>query len=150
MSITTTPHSAGTPGQNKKPSQDVLSVEMKGLLEHKKQINEWLVLVESRIWDMEDTYLDETPAGNIIKGWEMDGKPPLKSGPSHPASGDRLFSYSSYQTFMEKSSTDHSRKSICGGSSFNRVDSYGMPKNRIQPTTQKKKYEEWEGQPGDY
>ena len=87
-----------TPKGEKK---NILSDEMQGYLEHKKEIAEWLQLAEQRIWELEETYLEETPMGNIIRGWETDNKslPQRRSGDD---AKERLFSYSSYQNFVEK------------------------------------------------
>jgi len=76
-----------------------------------------------QIWELEDIYLEETPSGNIIRGWEMDGKPLFRR---HQEDRDslRLFSYSSYDTFMEKSDLENMRGQPASyGASMTRGDS---------------------------
>jgi hypothetical protein len=73
---------------------------MKGLLDHQKQIRTWLSEVNAKIFSLEEQYLEETPIGNIIRGWEIDGKPlPLKN---KEVEKERLFSYSSYQVWFDR------------------------------------------------
>jgi hypothetical protein len=79
------------------------SDEMKGLLEHQKKIQSWLHNVNNKIYSLEESYLEETPLGNIVRGWEIDGKLlPLKTKGQEER--ERLFSFSSYQIWMDKKS----------------------------------------------
>jgi hypothetical protein len=52
-----------------------LSEEMKHLEDQQTQIKEWLSEVEAKIMDLEAAYLDDSPHGNVVKGWEgfLDG-----------------------------------------------------------------------------
>ena len=80
----------------------VESEEMKDLLEHQKQIAVWLSDVKRRLFETETTYLEETQLGNIVKGWEIDGRPPLARVRGQCEDKERLFSYSSYETWAEQ------------------------------------------------
>lgn len=77
------------------------SAELKGLLEHQKQIKGWLSDVKKRIYETETMYLEETQLGNVVKGWEVDGRPPLARVRGQCDEKERLFSYSSYETWVE-------------------------------------------------
>jgi hypothetical protein len=89
---------SATSGANKHHSRT--SEEMKGLLDHQKQVKAWLAEVNAKIFSLEEQYLEETPLGNIIRGWEIDGKPlPLKT---REVEKERLFSYSSYQVWFDR------------------------------------------------
>jgi hypothetical protein len=84
------------------PSKDDhVSEEMKALLEHQQQIKTWLRDVKRKIYETETIYLEETQLGNIIKGWEIDGRPPLSRVRGQCDDKERLFSYSSYESYME-------------------------------------------------
>ena len=50
------------------------SEEMKELLAHQTEIKKWIDQVNNRVFELEDKYLVETPHGNMLKGWEIDGK----------------------------------------------------------------------------
>lgn len=41
-----------------------LSEELRGLLDHQKEIKKWLSLVEAKIFKAETRYLEDTPLGN--------------------------------------------------------------------------------------
>lgn len=48
----------------------VFSEEMLELLDHQKQIEAWRKQVQERILKLETSYLEDTPMGNIVRGWE--------------------------------------------------------------------------------
>lgn len=55
-------------------------------------------MVNTRIYDLETLYLEETVHGNVVKGWEMDGRTaPLYRSRSIIEDKERLFSYSSHR-----------------------------------------------------
>ena len=74
--------------------------DLKDLLEHQNEIKNWLQLADQRIYELEELYLESTPLGNIIRGWEIDGKP-LSNKPRTIDDKERLFSNSSFQIFMD-------------------------------------------------
>jgi hypothetical protein len=73
--------------------------ELKELQECEIQLKDWLRDVEQKIYELEGQYLDETPMGNILKGWEVDGKPSSRIRSIDEK--ERLFSNSSYRVYME-------------------------------------------------
>lgn len=77
------------------------SAEMKDLLDHQKQIKTWLADVKKRIYETETMYLEETQLGNVVKGWEVDSRPPLARVRGQCEEKERLFSYSSYETWAD-------------------------------------------------
>jgi len=93
-----------TPSKSDEPSK---SKELKELLAHQTEITEWLDKINNRVFELEDKYLVETLHGNIIKGWEADGKL-LPKVNKVVEDKDRLFTYSSvnawasYPVFKEK------------------------------------------------
>lgn len=80
-----------------------MSDELKQLIAHQAQIKSWLSEVNTRIAEMEESYLEETPMGNIVRGWEIDGKLlPLRSRGGGPGEEkEKIFSNSSYQCWLE-------------------------------------------------
>lgn len=75
-----------------------ISEELQELMNQQKQIRIWLTKVQNRIYELETTYLEDTSLGNIIKGWEIDGRPLLKK---QCEDKERLFSFSSYQVWSD-------------------------------------------------
>lgn len=83
------------------PVTGKINNEMKGLLEHQAEIQKWLTEVNRRLYDLEGQYLEDTPFGNIIRGW--DNQDPsrgltLRRGFEEK---ERLFSHSSYKIWLE-------------------------------------------------
>jgi hypothetical protein len=74
------------------------NTDIKELIEHQKEIKKYLKNVEKKIFSLEQTYLDETPGGNVVRGWEAESKPFNKKG-IEPK--ERLFSNSSYHVFQD-------------------------------------------------
>ena len=73
---------------------------LRGYIEHQIQLKKWLSDVEQKIVELEESYLEETPGGNIIKGWDVDSKSvPIRPRPMDDK--ERIFSCSSYQVWME-------------------------------------------------
>lgn len=77
-----------------------VSKEMASLLEHQKEIKNWKIQVNKRIYDLEEQYLEETLGGNIIKGWDLEGREKMIKRLQFEEK-ERLFSFSSYTTWNE-------------------------------------------------
>ena len=73
-----------------------LSAEMTHLLNQQKQIREWLVQVDQKIYSLETSYLVDTAMGNVVKGWDIDARP-VVGRPRVMEEKERLFSQSSYR-----------------------------------------------------
>lgn len=69
----------------------------------RKQLEDWTKVVNARIFELETNYLEETPNGNLIKGWEVDGRqvPLHKLKPNYDEK-ERLFSFSSYRYLLDR------------------------------------------------
>lgn len=78
--------------------KDKANQELHGLLEHQKQLKDWLRDVQQRIFELEGTYLDETPNGNVVRGWDIDSK---ITRPRQIEGQERIFSCSSYKNWLE-------------------------------------------------
>ena len=78
------------------------SEEMLELLKHHKQVRTWMRDVEERIAKLETSYLEETPMGNIVRGWEQSKV--FSSRSRRVADKERLFSHSSYTVWLESRS----------------------------------------------
>ena len=74
-----------------------LHTDIKDLLDYQKDIKKNLKNVEKKIFSLEQSYLDETPGGNVIRGWDGEAKPINKRGVEPK---ERLFSNSSYHVFQ--------------------------------------------------
>ena len=89
------------------------SAELHSLLAHQRQIKDWQLLVNARIYELEEKYLDESTMGNIVKGWDQDAKPSQKKVPIDDK--ERVFSNSTLQSthptdphqYVQKASTSH-------------------------------------------
>ena len=148
-----------TGGPTTSKSASHMSADLKGLLEHQSQIKQWLNDVNSKIYTLEESYLEETPLGNIIRGWEIDGKPlPLKMKGQEEK--ERLFTFSSYQMWSDKKCGAESAQEGVGEKRSHHAASGGNNKSVDGPKTKKSRkmasskkgadqYEEWE-QHGDY
>lgn len=77
---------------------------LKELIARQVDIRNLLNVVNTKISELEDIYLSETTMGNIIKGWDIDGKNASRLLESRDNSNfkERLFSCSSYETWLEK------------------------------------------------
>jgi replicative superfamily II helicase len=76
------------------------------LRQHQQEIQNWLNLVNRKIEDLEDSYLSETNLGNIVRGWDIDGKSQrFYKGPSDEKDPgtikEKIFSCSSYEVWFE-------------------------------------------------
>lgn len=75
---------------------------MKHLLDQQQQLQTWSRQVNKKIFELETIYLDESAFGNIVRGWDLDGR----LGPIRPRGQvddkERLFSNSSYATWFDK------------------------------------------------
>lgn len=87
----------------------IISKDMKDILEHQQQIKTWLSDVKRKIFETETIYLEETQLGNIVKGWEIDGKPPISRVRGQCDDKERLFSYSSYESWTENKQAQDSK-----------------------------------------
>lgn len=129
--------------------------EMKDLLNQQKQIMTWLSDVKRRIYETETTYLEETQLGNVIKGWEIDGRPPLMRVRGQCEDKERLFSYSSYETWAEQrqtldsSAVDKKLIVVGGGSASAAVKLPPGPKGRKNKKRKSDMVDDWT-QGGDY
>ena len=85
------------------------SNELSRLKEHHKDILKWSETVKNKIHEVETIYLEDTKLGNIIRGWELDGRPVSSHrNRSQHEEKERLFSSSSYQDWLDqKSQTDN-------------------------------------------
>lgn len=80
--------------------KDELDRDIEFLTKHQQQLKLWSLAVTRRIRDLEDSYLEETPLGNIVRGWEIDGKTvPIRSR-GQCDEKERIFSNSSYQSWL--------------------------------------------------
>jgi hypothetical protein len=99
-------------------------------------------------------HMQDTPLGNVVRGWDPDGKPlPLRSR-SQMDEKERLFTYSSYQYCTERAANPEEKRQ--------KVVEYPLlphqpPKDRSssQPAAKKKKKSKKEKVPewiqdGDY
>lgn len=128
------------------------SEELKELHEHQRQIATWLNDVKRRIYETETTYLEETQLGNIIKGWEIDGRPPLVRARGQCEDKERLFSYSSYETWAEQKLTQHAGAAEKKSAEANSGASLAVPpgpKGRKNKKRKSDAVEDW-SQAGDY
>lgn len=69
------------------------------LLDYKKDVDEKLVAIEKQIFELEEAYYNETPTGNVMKGWGefLDAKPGVSGPPKRKMEDEsRMFSYSSW------------------------------------------------------
>jgi hypothetical protein len=113
--------------------------DLRDLLEHQAEIKDWLQLADQRIYELEESYLESTPLGNIIRGWEIDGKP-MPSRPRTVDEKERLFSNSSYHVYLENKSAAEGKPAP--------GKSEGNPKKKSKRSSTAKKdgiYEDWEG-----
>lgn len=75
------------------------SCDIKELIEYQKGVRKHLKDVEKKIFSLEQTYLDETPGGNVVRGWDHTENKPLNKKGIEPK--ERLFSNSSYHVFQD-------------------------------------------------
>lgn len=82
-------------------TNETISSDMETLLNHQKEIQQWQNAIQSKIYELETSYLDDPNSfGNIIKGWDVDGKTlSFKRGIEDR---DRVFSLSSYAAYKLK------------------------------------------------
>lgn len=79
------------------PNEPV-SEEMSELLAHQKEISTWMQEVKERMFALETSYLEDTPMGNIVRGWEQ---AKIFSTRSRKISDkERLFTSSSYDVWL--------------------------------------------------
>ena len=85
--------------------KEELSEEMMSLLKSRSQVKDWTAQVEKRLYEMEDAYLKETPFGNVIRGFEVEGGTRSRGerGREINDEKERLFSASSWKVYEERS-----------------------------------------------
>lgn len=76
-----------------------MSSDISDLFEYQKEVKKHLKNVEKKIFSLEQSYLDETPGGNVIRGWDGDTKPLLNKKGAEPK--ERVFSNSSYHVYQD-------------------------------------------------
>lgn len=78
--------------------------QLKILKQQQAQLNQWLVQVNNKLYEIETQYLDDTPLGNIIRGWDIDGKtaPPSYRSKNNIDDRERMFSFSSLAFMQDK------------------------------------------------
>ena len=131
--------------------------EMKGLLEQQAKIKRWLAEVHTKIYKLEEAYLEETPMGNIIHGWDIDNKTNFKYKGQEDK--ERLFSCSSYHTHVDRkiapetlSEAVGEKRSHHAASGSNSKASEGTKSKKVKKSHSKKgaeMYDEWDNE-ADY
>ncbi len=122
----------------------VESADLKHLKEQQAQIKKWMSSVHSKIYELETAYLEETHVqGNIVKGWEVDGRPPLKPK-AQCEDKERLFTYSSHEMWLDNKNQQEAAVAV-------KLTAHGIPKKK---PGKKRKSEavsmhDWDAQ-GDY
>lgn len=79
--------------------------QLKLLEERKELLSKYLTAVNNKIFDLETLYFDECPLGNIVRGWDPDGRVPIQyknNGRNNIDDKERLFSFSSYAFWSSK------------------------------------------------
>jgi Histone acetyltransferase subunit NuA4 len=133
-----------------------VSDEMKGLVEHQKQIKGWLSDVNSKIVQLEEAYLEETTLGNVVRGWEIDGSKPLAPKFKWQEDRERIFSLSSYQAFLDSKNNQFAADSHVGekrghhASSNTQNNKSGSQKAKKHKKTSSKKNDDLDYSDGDY
>jgi hypothetical protein len=90
------PETVNNDQENKNPT-------LQTLIDHQQQMQQWLLLVNNKIFEMETSYLEDCVSGNLLKGWDIDGRTlPVHRSRSTTDDKDRLFSFSSYSYWLEK------------------------------------------------
>ena len=118
--------------------------DLQNLIDHHQQMQQWLLLVNNKIFEMETSYFEDCVSGNLLKGWDIDGRSlPVHRSRTNIDDKDRLFSFSSYSYWMErKNSLDPV---------LDRTTSVNVPKPNpnLKSTKKQKKrkidYEDWNG-----
>ena len=134
-----------------------MSDEMKGLVEQQIKIKKWLAEVHAKIYKLEEAYLEETPLGNIIHGWDIDNKTNFKYKGQEDK--ERLFSGSSYHAHADKKAAPETiseaigeKRSHHAASGSSSKASEGTKSKKVKKSHSKKgaeMYDEWENQ-ADY
>lgn len=96
------------------PEQLTLTDAIARLEESQHQITRSIALVHAKIYELETAYLEETLSGNVVKGWEIDGRPPLHKT-RVVEDKERLFSFSSAAYFAARKSEEASSAAAGGG-----------------------------------
>lgn len=126
------------------PIKDSTTPDLQTLIDHHQQLQQWLQLVNNKIYEMESAYLEECSSGNIIKGWDIDGRNlPLHRSRNNIDEKDRLFSFSSYSYLMDKknSSDPNANDKVVAQGTFSKANSLKYRKQKKR----KADYEDWNG-----
>ena len=92
---------------SKAHAKEEVSEEMMALMKSRNQVKENAAQVEKRLFEMEDAYLKETPFGNVIRGFEVEGGTRSRGerGREINDEKERLFSASSWKVYEERGLT---------------------------------------------
>ncbi len=105
---------------------------MKILLDQQQQLQNWHRQVVKKIFELETVYLDESSFGNVVRGWDLDGR----LGPIRPRGQvddkERIFSNSSYSSWLERKNGDGASNGV---SSKNNI----QPKGSYKKSSKKRK-----------
>eukprot|EP01040_Poterioochromonas_malhamensis_P005573 gene5573-5990_t len=118
--------------------------DLQSLVDHHQQIQQWIQMVNNKIYEMESSYLEDCVSGNIIKGWDIDGRNlPIHRSRSSIDEKDRIFSFSSYSYWMEKkNSTDsNTNDKAVAQATLSKANSLKYRKQKKR----KVDYEDWNG-----
>jgi hypothetical protein len=96
---------ATDPPESKSPDGNYSS-RLKELKEQRVAVTSWIEAVKTKISELEEVYLTDSSLGNIIRGWDIDGKSfrlGSQSWDDRESSymRERLFSCSSYEVWFE-------------------------------------------------
>ena len=134
--------------------------DMKALLDHQKEIRMWLQDVNRKIARLEDQYLDDTTNGNIIRGWDVEGRNSVvgtatTSSRVRGVDGkEKLFSNSSYKVWVAAQSAAETSSSTLQGygaplvkqssgtAAYSNISNYTYNKSDLYPPSTKRKRRE--------
>ena len=126
--------------------------KLQELREYQNESKLLLNKVNKRITELEENYLSETTLGNIVRGFDIDGKNQrLKSWDDKEQSfKEKLFSCSSYEIWLESKANLENEK-LLSKSDINGNNLRNSFKNnkRIKKNSINKKDDDW-NQVGDY
>ena len=120
-------------------SETIIKKRLKELQESEIEIKSYLSQVNKKIVEIEESYLAETNLGNIIRGFDIDGKA-QRSYIKNPDEREKLFSCSSYEMWLEcKSQQESVDLTIQEKKNLPPRSSLGSSDNATKPSNPKKK-----------